>query len=482
MKLIVFDLDGTLLDTLDNITASVNNAMDTLSLPRHSKQAVKEFIGKGADVLMERALPDDKRHLKKLALTLHKEFYDERVCENTVEFKGISDLLKNLKKKGHILAVYSNKGEQATQKVVEHFFPNVFDEIRGTTDYSIKKPNPKILNEIIDKFKIPKNDVVYVGDSVVDVEVSINAGVPCVSVLWGYQDKKLLKDNGSIYFAKSPKDVFSFVQKGKLAVVAKDAKYKKLHQKIGLALSGGGARGIAHIGVIKAFEEENVKFDFVSGTSAGSFVACAYCAGFSVEEMTAFSKTLRGRDLINTFFKIRNDSSNIERTAKRLFGDLTFDDLKIPCVAVAVDLVKGEEVELNQGSVAKAISASCAAPIIFTAVQHENKQLVDGGLLNNMPADVVRRMGADFVVSVDLDFARGQGTPNDSLLNSALATWRIVMKSSVLKGQMNSDVIIYPNLSAFKSTELGDVDELIQQGYLATKEKMNEIKEFLNIK
>ena len=255
---------------------------------------------------------------------------------------------------------------------------------------------------------------------------------------------------------------------------------RKLKFKLGLALSGGGTRGFAHIGVLKAFEEERIRFDCVAGTSAGSLFGAMYCAGVDTEQMIQEAKRVTRKDIVSRFW-INSNSSNIANVANRLLVDKTFADLSIPFAAVAVDLVDGQEVVLNSGNVARAISASCAVPAVFKPVEIDGMVLVDGGLLNNMPADVCRTMGAEIVVGVDLNHHRGEGTTSKKLTNTLVACWQIVSKSTMYKGLHNSDVVIEPELKEFGRTSLEHIDQMVEEGYRAAKEKMQEIKETLGI-
>ena len=266
-----------------------------------------------------------------------------------------------------------------------------------------------------------------------------------------------------------------FSSKKKLPTVMK-SKFKT-----GLALSGGGTRGVAHIGVIKAFTENGISFDYVAGTSAGSLAGALYCAGISCEQMTETIKTVSRRDILNSRFVIGSKSENVEKLAEILLGDKTFDELFVPFTAVAVDISDGSEVELSSGKVATAVSASCAVPALFRPVKIDGKTLVDGGLLNNMPSDVCRRMGAEIVIGVDLHHNRGKGTASNKLLDTLIATWSITTKSTMYKGIMNSDVVIEPELDDYKNTRLDHIDEMIEEGYRAATEKMDEIKEILEI-
>lgn len=258
--------------------------------------------------------------------------------------------------------------------------------------------------------------------------------------------------------------------------------YKKLKFKVGLALSGGGARGLAHIGVIKAFEEQHIRFDCVAGTSAGSIFGALYAAGISVDSMTEQCAQVKTGDILNGIFKVNSDSQNIADVANRLLLHRRFDELQIPFAAVAVDLVSGDEIILDSGEVATAVAASSAVPVVFKPMHLGDRVLVDGGLLNNMPADVCRSMGAEIVIGVDLNHARGKGTASDKLLPTALAVWSITTKGTMYKGYHNSDVVITPELAQFKRTDLGSVHEMVDEGYRAAMQAMPEIKELLMIR
>lgn len=258
----------------------------------------------------------------------------------------------------------------------------------------------------------------------------------------------------------------------------------KIYSKIGLVLSGGGARGFAHIGAIKAFEEERIVFDYVVGTSAGSIVGALYAYGYSSAQMIDFANSLTNHDIKGRrILMVNSPSSKIEALVDRMMQGATFDDLKMPFRAVAVDIVSGEETVLSSGKVAKAVSASCAVPFIFTPVKIDDALLVDGGLLNTIPSDVARTMGAEYVISVDINSTRGQGAKSTHLFDTATAVWRIVMKSTAYKGYMNSDVTIQPDLARFSSTTLKqNISAMIEEGYNATKLAMPEIKDLLGIK
>ncbi|NIO68755.1 MAG: patatin, partial [Anaerolineae bacterium] len=175
-------------------------------------------------------------------------------------------------------------------------------------------------------------------------------------------------------------------------------------RKIGLALGGGGARGAAHVGVLRVLEREGIRPDYVVGVSAGSVVGAGYCAGMSVAEMEELALDLQWSKLGRIvrprlgFF----DSQRLESYVTEVIGDFQFADLAIPFSAVAADILTGQLVVLKEGSVAWAVRASCALPGIFTPVERGDQLLVDGGTINNLPVSVAQEMGADYIIAVDL--------------------------------------------------------------------------------
>ncbi len=182
---------------------------------------------------------------------------------------------------------------------------------------------------------------------------------------------------------------------------------------IGLALGGGGARGLAHVGVLKVLEHEGIPFDFIAGTSMGGIIGAMYAAGMSVVELeeealhiTRPRNMLRFLDLTLARTGLISGKALHDYLVEKLGGDLTFDELNIPLAVVAVDLISGEEVHLREGSVVDAVRATSAFPGVIDPVKIDSYRFTDGGILNNVPADVVREMGADIVIAVDvgLDF------------------------------------------------------------------------------
>lgn len=263
----------------------------------------------------------------------------------------------------------------------------------------------------------------------------------------------------------------------------KDKKQKlkeKKNIKIGLALGGGGARGFAHIGALKAFEENGIEFDFVAGTSVGSLVGALYANGYTSEQMITIGKQISVKDIkTNKIMFMPSSTEGIQNFVKKQMGDINVEELKKPFCAVAVDIISGKEVNIKRGNLAKAVAGSCAVPGVFNYVDFEGFRLLDGGLLNTIPSDVVKGMGADFIVAVDCNPNRGYGTEGTKYIDIMSASIRILMKSNAIKGRMYADVLIEPDTKRFKSTKFDGSDEMIKEGYQATIKLIPYIKEIL---
>ena len=253
--------------------------------------------------------------------------------------------------------------------------------------------------------------------------------------------------------------------------------------KIGLAFGGGGTKGFAHLGALKAFEENNIVFDEVAGTSVGSLVACAYGFGLTSDEMLNEAKKLKVSDIRKSkLFFVPSKTEGLEEFVKALIGDSHFEDLKKPTTVVAVDIITGNEIHITKGSIPKAVAGSCSVPGIFNPVDFGEYRLHDGGLQNTIPADVLRKNGCKYVVSIDVNPTRGYGTESSKLMDTLSASIRIMMKSNAVKGYLYSDIVVKADTSKFKSTSLDGADEMYKIGYDAAMAEMPKIKELLNQK
>lgn len=254
--------------------------------------------------------------------------------------------------------------------------------------------------------------------------------------------------------------------------------------KIGLVLGGGGCRGIGHIGALKAFEELGVKFDYIAGTSAGSIVGALYAFGKSASEIEEIAKNLRKKDITSgsiPFVKPAK-TERLENLLNGVFGDITvFSEMKTPLAVVCTDLKTGKEVDFDYGNVAKVVSASCAVPGVFTPVIYEDMHLVDGGLRNNVPVDVVKKMGANVVFAIDVNHLRGTGTNSLSTVSVLSSTIGIMMQAKIDQTLQMADLIFEPSLETFSPLKLDSIDEMIKIGYDTVMANKNKIIKMLGI-
>ena len=252
--------------------------------------------------------------------------------------------------------------------------------------------------------------------------------------------------------------------------------------KIGLALSGGGARGFGHLGALKAFEELGVEFDCVAGTSVGSLVGALYCYGMKADEIIEKALQLKVKDIrTSKIMFVPSKTNKLEELIISFMGDIDIKDLKKPFCAIAVDMISGDEVVFSEGRLCKVLAGSCAVPVVFECVPYEKMNLMDGGLANTIPADVPKMMGCSKVVAVDINKYRGRGTESTKLFDLVMASIRILMKSNCVKGKLNSDILIEPELKDYKSTSFEGAEEMIQEGYRAVMEHKDEILALFNL-
>lgn len=207
-KTYIFDLDGTLLDTLGDLAASVNYALRTHGMPEHSLDDVRRFVGNGVRLLMERAVPDGaKNPLFDEAFATFRQHYMAHSLDTTHPYNDIPETLTALREKGCHIAVVSNKMMAATRELCRHFFPDTVEVAVGEhEDEGIrKKPAPDTVFAALKTLRVGKDEAVYVGDSDVDIQTAANAGIPCVSVLWGFRDRDFLLSHGAATLISNPK-------------------------------------------------------------------------------------------------------------------------------------------------------------------------------------------------------------------------------------------------------------------------------------
>ena len=209
-KTYIFDLDGTLLSTLNDLASSTNYALRWAGMPERTIEEVRMFVGNGVKLLMERAIPEGVNNPKfEETYAKFREHYMEHNLDTTRPYDGVPELLHELKRRGKHLAIVSNKFYAATQDLAKHFFPDTIEVAIGERENIRKKPAPDTVLEALRQLNVSKEDAVYIGDSDVDIMTAKNCGLPCISVLWGFRDKDSLIEHGGSLFVDKPIEILS---------------------------------------------------------------------------------------------------------------------------------------------------------------------------------------------------------------------------------------------------------------------------------
>jgi len=261
----------------------------------------------------------------------------------------------------------------------------------------------------------------------------------------------------------------------------------KSKNKIGLALGGGAARGLAHIGVLEVLEKEGIPIDLIAGTSAGAAIGALYAEGKDTSLMKGLVLDLSWKRLAplvdlalpKTGFI---EGRKVKELLKLIIGDIGFRDLRIPLSCVATDIVTGEEVIINQGSVLEGVRASISVPVIFTVVKWKGRYLVDGGLVNPVPVSVLKGMGADFIIAVNVipdinDRVKQAKTSKEPNIISVIMQSIYIGAYSLVESSLaGADIVIKPKLGHIGVGDFHRAEEFILQGKLAAEESIPKIK------
>ena len=212
-KVAIFDLDGTLLNTLDDLANACNYALNKFSFPTHNVEEYKKFIGNGIYKLVERAVPNNKKDKETVekVLKTFSDYYNEHMIDMTKPYDGIVDILDELRAKGIKLAVVSNKKHEFTIEIVKKYFGDRFDIVFGHRENYKEKPDPTSVLEVIEKLNILKSECIYIGDSNVDILTAKNAGVKSVGVSWGFRDREELANEGANYLADNNIELLNII-------------------------------------------------------------------------------------------------------------------------------------------------------------------------------------------------------------------------------------------------------------------------------
>lgn len=248
--------------------------------------------------------------------------------------------------------------------------------------------------------------------------------------------------------------------------------------RFGLALSGGTAKSIAHIGVLRALEEADLRPDFIVGTSGGSLIGVVYASGVGIDHMVEMAAAVNWRRLARVRIPRLGLFSNqgVAQLVRDNVGDLLFEDLTIPTCVVATDLLSGEKVVFSSGLVAPAVQASCSIPQIFSPVEIDGGLYADGGFVEYLPVETLRERGCEIAVGVHLGAYADFTEPPRHLLSLVLRTIGIVGVRNARTSAALADVVIAPDMRGFASFDLGRAHELIDVGHRAAAEAIPSIR------
>lgn len=254
-------------------------------------------------------------------------------------------------------------------------------------------------------------------------------------------------------------------------------KWNPLNTRIGVALGGGAAKGLAHVGVLSAFDEENVRIDFLSGTSIGALVASYYAFGKPIDEIRAIGSDLHVTKVINFTLKKRGffTTDSIRSMILRDLGDVNIEDAKIPLSICTTDILTGEQVTFEKGCLADAVCASMAVPGLFVPVEIDGRMLVDGGIVENVPVSALDDMGAGIIVAIDLNGIKKYPQPTDvmDVIGNAIDIGIDLRTRDQLK---KADIVLSLDLSNY--SRVGNSDNalaLFMEGYWPMKARIKRL-------
>lgn len=209
---VIFDLDGTLLNTLGDLRAATNHALEVRGLPPHSMEEIRQFIGNGIRLLIRRAMPEGTPEAEiNAALDDFKAYYAAHIHDRTVPYDGIPQLLTALRKRGIKVAVLSNKIDSASQQLIEYFFPGKTDVVFGEHVGVPRKPDPTSCRMVMQQLGVQPEQVLYVGDSGTDMQTAKNAGLYAVGVTWGFRSKEVLLEYGADVLVHRPEQILQIL-------------------------------------------------------------------------------------------------------------------------------------------------------------------------------------------------------------------------------------------------------------------------------
>ncbi len=221
---IIFDMDGTVLNTLDDLTSSVNFVLEKYGMPLRERSEYRRFFGNGIRYALKCALPDGTPdELIDEMLPVFREHYNKHCLDKTGPYDGITDLMEKLGSEGYKMAIVSNKIDTAVKELNQRFFSRHISVAIGEKEGIMRKPAPDTVYEALRELGSSKEEAVYIGDSEVDLKTAVNAVLPCICVLWGFRDRAFLEENGALVFAESPDDVYRILSQGESGDVSSDS-------------------------------------------------------------------------------------------------------------------------------------------------------------------------------------------------------------------------------------------------------------------
>ena len=254
-------------------------------------------------------------------------------------------------------------------------------------------------------------------------------------------------------------------------------KWNIFNSKIGVALGGGGARGIAHIGVLKALEENNIEVSYISGTSIGALVASYYAFGKNINDIKEIGKTLNFTSVIGFSLHKKGlfSTKSLERMILDDLGDVNIEDANIPLAICTTDISTGEQVTLTHGKLTKAVCASTAIPGVFIPIEIENRTLIDGGISENVPISLLDKMGAGITLGINLNGSQSYPPPDDmiTIMGNAIDIAIDLRTKDQLR---KADFVISLNLEKYSRLDNSkQFEEIYNEGYQHTKQKINNL-------
>jgi NTE family protein len=253
-------------------------------------------------------------------------------------------------------------------------------------------------------------------------------------------------------------------------------------KKVGVALSGGAARAIAHVGALKVLEEDRVKISAISGTSGGSVVAALYAAGLPVDDLIQIALKLKWRDLVRVSLSNLGllSTEPIRKLLEQWIGNPNFEDLRTPCAIVATDLMTFRPRIFLSGSVLDAVEASCAIPHVYRPFRLDGRIYTDGGVVSFLPVDCLPHMGAEVTIGVSTMRGRPRGAQPKHLVHMMALFSRFVQYNNYIRSRERVDILIQPPLHKYPVYKLHNAQALVDEGVRATREVLPQLRMLLN--